>query len=95
MTTNITIGNFNLFNLSSTFGHDASIADFCSIMPGVNISGGASVENRVYVGTGAKLIKATTLHSDSTAGAGAVVTTDIPQGETWGGIPAKNLHLEG
>ena len=95
MTTNISLGDFNLINLTTTLGHDAAVGSFCSIMPGVNVSGGANLLDRVYVGTGAKLINATTLSHDVTVGAGAVVTTDIPQGETWGGIPAKNLHLEG
>ncbi len=95
MTTNISLGDFNLVNLTSTLGHDASIGSFCSIMPGVNISGGASIKNRVYVGTGAKLIKATSLGDDCTVGAGAVVNLDIPSGETWAGVPAKPISREG
>lgn len=91
LTVNINIGSFNLINLSCTIGHDAVLGSFCSIMPGVNISGGAQLKDKVYVGTGAKLIKATTLHHNCKVGAGAVVNTDVPSGETWVGIPAKKI----
>lgn len=92
ITTNVEIGDFVLLNLYTTLGHDTKIGDFCSIMPGGNISGGATLQNSVYVGTGAKLIKATKLGKGCVIGAGAVVTTDIPNGETWGGVPAKLLR---
>ncbi len=93
LTTNISMGDFNLINLSCTIGHDAVLGSFCSIMPGVNISGGAQLKNGVYVGTGAKLIKATTLGKDSIVGAGSVVNTDVPDGKTYAGVPAKELKL--
>ena len=35
---------------------DAIINDFCSIMPGTNISGKVELDNGVYIGTGAKII---------------------------------------
>lgn len=91
ITTDVTIGDFVLINLACTIGHDALIKDFCSIMPSVNISGGATLEEEVFVGTGAKLIKATTLGYACVIGAGAVVNSDIPKGETWGGVPANPL----
>ncbi len=60
-------------------------------MPGVNISGGARLERGVYVGTGAKLIKATKLGNHSTIGAGAVVDTDVEDNTTVVGVPARPL----
>lgn len=89
LTTNVEIGNFNLINLMSTIGHDASIGDYCSIMPGVNISGGAHLKDLTYVGTGAKLIKSSIIGKGSTIGAGAVVNQDIGENETWVGVPAR------
>lgn len=90
-TTDIKLGNFCIINLACTIGHDATMNDFCSIMPGVNISGGALLQRGVYVGTGAKLIKATTLGSYSTVGAGAVVDSDIEPNQTVVGVPARAL----
>lgn len=91
ITTNVTMGSFNLINLASTIGHDVRIGDFCSIMPGVNISGGAKIGSEVYIGTGARLIKATHVGDGAVIGAGSVVNTDIPAGETWAGVPAKRI----
>ena len=91
ITTNVSIGNFNLINLSCTIGHDSAIADYCSIMPSVNISGGANLQDSVYVGTGVKLIKSSVLGSNCTIGAGSVVNCDIPRRETWAGVPAYKI----
>jgi sugar O-acyltransferase (sialic acid O-acetyltransferase NeuD family) len=91
LTTNISLGNFNLINLNTTIGHDAVIGNYCSIMPGVNISGGAHLKDRVYIGTGATLIKSTVLGINSLIGAGAVVHTDVPSESTFVGIPAKAI----
>lgn len=93
-TTNIKMGDFNLINLSCTIGHDVEMGDCCSLMPGVNISGGARLGHGVYVGTGARLIKATTLGDGCTIGAGAVVNTDVPPGKTFAGVPAKQISNE-
>ena len=90
-TTDITIGNHCIINLSCTIGHDAVLQDFCSIMPGVNISGGAKLQKGAYIGTGAKLIKATTLGEYCVIGAGAVVDSDIPAHTIAVGIPAKPI----
>lgn len=94
LTTNIRIGNFNIINLSCTIGHDSIISDFCSIMPAVNISGGAHLKDGVFVGTGAKLIKATTLGQNSIVGAGAVINTDIESNSIYVGVPGKILKDE-
>jgi len=91
-TTDITLGNHCIINLSCTIGHDAELGDFSSIMPGVNISGGAKLKSCVYVGTGAKLIKASQIGEKATIGAGAVVDTDVLKGETVVGVPARPLN---
>ena len=93
-TTDILMGSFCIINLSCTIGHDAILGDFTSVMPGVNISGGAKLMKGVYVGTGAKLIKATTLGSFAVVGAGAVVDADVKAGETVVGVPARPLKRQ-
>lgn len=89
LTTNIKLGDFNVINLSCTLGHDTILGSYCSLMPSVNVSGGTVLEDEVYVGTGAKLIKATTLGQGCTVGAGAVVNRDVNPGITVKGVPAK------
>lgn len=91
LTCDITIGDFNLFNLNTTVGHDACIGSFNVFNPGVNISGGVRIGDRVLIGTGAQILENVTIGSDAVVGAGAVVTKDVPEGETVVGVPAKPL----
>jgi len=91
ITTNIAIGKHVILNLSCTVGHDTKISDFCSIMPGVNISGEVLFEECVYVGTGAKIINQVTVGARTVIGAGAVVSKSYPSDLTLVGIPAKPL----
>lgn len=93
ITVNINIGNFVIFNLGCTTGHDTSIGDYCSFMPFVNISGEVIIEDLVYVGTGAKIINLLTIGNSTKVGAGAVVSKNLPAHCTAVGIPAKPIKF--
>jgi serine O-acetyltransferase len=49
--------------------------------------------NDVFIGTGAKVLGSVSIGSDVRIGANAVVLTDIPDGATAVGIPAKVVKL--
>ena len=90
-TCDITIGDFNLFNLNTTVGHDAIVGNLCVFNPTVNLSGGVQIGDRVLVGTGAQILEGLTVASDATVGAGGVVTRDVAHGITVVGVPARPL----
>lgn len=92
ITVNINIGSHVILNLSCTVGHDTTIADYCSFMPSVNISGEVKVNEKVFVGTGAKIINQVEIGESVTIGAGAVVVKSIPPKCTAIGIPAKPIN---
>jgi serine O-acetyltransferase len=71
------------------------IGDNCTLYPGVLIGHkyeGAlapQIGNNVFIGSGAKIIGAITIGSNVTIAPNTVVTKDIPDNCTVGGIPAK------
>ncbi len=93
ITCNIKIGKFVTLNLMCTVGHDTVIDDYSSFMPSVNISGEVHIEEKVYVGTGAKIINRLTIGKATIIGAGAVVSKSLPEYCTAVGIPAKPIKF--
>lgn len=98
ITVDCVIGQHVLLNLHCTIGHDARIGAHGALMPGVQISGCVTLGEAVYVGTNAAIINGAIgrhLHigDEATIGAGAVVTRDVPAGETWVGVPAHAKTL--
>lgn len=91
LTCDITIGDFNLFNLNTTVGHDSRIGDYNVFNPSVNVSGGVVVGRNVLVGTGAQILENRSVGDEAIVGAGAVVTKDVPAGQTVVGVPARPL----
>ena len=94
ITVNTQIGNFVTLNLCCTVGHDTIIDDYCSFMPGVNISGEVNVANCVYVGTGAKIINNISIGENTTVGAGAVVSKSLPSNCVAVGVPSKIIKYK-
>lgn len=89
------VGNFGIYNLNSTIGHDCVIEDYVNICPGVNISGNVTILKESFIGTNACIINGqsmtcrVTIGERATVAAGAVVIWDVPDGAMVMGIPAK------
>lgn len=91
LTNQITIENHVIINLDVTIGHDSIIEDFCTLSPGVHISGRNKIGEGANVGTGAVTIQGITIGRWSIIGAGAVVAQDIPDKVVAVGVPAKPI----
>ena len=89
VTTNIVIGRHVILNLSCTVGHETEIGDYSSFMPTCNISGEVKIGEATFWGTGSKVINQKTIGNMVIIGAGAVVTSDLPDEVTAVGVPAK------
>lgn len=89
---NAQIGSHVIINLGCTIGHDDRIDDFCTINPGVNISGKVHLSECVDVGTGSKIIQGKTICEGVVLGAGSVIVKDIDVPGTYVGVPAKRLE---
>lgn len=89
LTTNIKVGDHIIINLACTVGHYSVIGDFCTINPGVNVSGDVTLEEGVLLGTNAAILEKIRVGAYSIIGAGAMVNKDIPAAVTAVGVPAK------
>lgn len=95
-TNNILIGNFTVFNLNATIGHDVIVDDFVNVSPGANISGNVHIGTRCWVGTGAAVNQGTggaklIIGADTVIGSGSVVVKDCEPNAVYVGIPAKRI----
>lgn len=90
LTTNIKIGRGAIINLNCTIGHDVEMGDFVTLSPGVNVSGNVKVGSGSYLGTNSCVREKVEIGSGSTLGMGAALTRNLPSGECWVGVPAKN-----
>lgn len=88
LTTGVHIGNFNIVNLSCTLGHDVITDEFCTIMPGANISGNVRVGACTLIGTGCQILQNLSVGSNCKIGAGAVVTKSLGSDLVAIGVPA-------
>jgi sugar O-acyltransferase (sialic acid O-acetyltransferase NeuD family) len=91
LTCDIVIGEHVLINLNSTIGHDCSVGDFSSLMPGVNISGNVSIATKVLIGSGSSVRNKVTIKDSAIVGMGSVVIRNVGNGSTVAGVPAKPL----
>jgi sugar O-acyltransferase (sialic acid O-acetyltransferase NeuD family) len=93
---NIRVGDFSIFNLNATVGHDVIVDSFVNISPGANISGNVHICSRCWVGTGAAINQGTPetkliIGADTMVGSGSVVVRDCEPGAVYVGIPAKRI----
>lgn len=71
--------------------HDASIGTLCGREKVSDICGEISIGDNTFIGAGAIIMYGTTIGNKCVVAAGAVVTKSIPDGEVWGGNPARKL----
>lgn len=92
VTTNVSIGVCFLLNLGATIGHDCEVADFVTVSPGANVSGGVVLGEASYIGTNSCIREKVFIGADSTVGMGSVVVKTVSNGMTVVGNPARQMH---
>lgn len=91
LTCDISIGPNTALNVSSAVGHDASIGADCQISSFCDITGFVQIGNGVLLGSRASIIPSKRVGDRAVVGAGSVVVSDVPEGVTVFGNPARLL----
>jgi sugar O-acyltransferase (sialic acid O-acetyltransferase NeuD family) len=85
------LGDGCIINTDATVDHDSTIGDFAHISPGAHLAGEVSIGANTQVGIGSSVKEGVKIGSNSIIGAGSTVVSDIEDGCTAFGTPAKKV----
>ena len=88
---NCKIGVGVVLNDSVRIGHDVTIGDYTSIMPGTGLSGGCVIGKEVDIGGHAYIVPGRKIGDGAKIAAGSIVFTNVRAGTTVLGNPAKRM----
>jgi sugar O-acyltransferase (sialic acid O-acetyltransferase NeuD family) len=75
----------------SSVDHDAVVGRWSQISAHCDVTGAAVLEDEVFLGSHASVLPGVRVGRGAVVGAGAIVTTDVPAGETVVGVPARTV----
>ncbi|HOI66668.1 MAG TPA: NeuD/PglB/VioB family sugar acetyltransferase [Thiomonas arsenitoxydans] len=81
-----------IVNHGAVVDHDCRIAAWAHVAPGVRLGGAVQVGEAALVGAGSTVLRNLRVGAGATLGAGAVLLQDLPDGESWAGVPARPLQ---
>lgn len=76
-----------------TITHDCLVEDFATLAAGVSLGGGVRVGRAAYAGMNACVHPGVVVGAGATVGMGGVVLSDVPEDQTWAGVPARQLGV--
>jgi sugar O-acyltransferase (sialic acid O-acetyltransferase NeuD family) len=91
ITAAVTLGDHVVVMPGTTLTHDDAVDDFATLAAGVSLGGGVHIARAAYLGMNAAVLPGVRVGSRAVVGMGAVVLSDVPDGETWAGVPARRL----
>ena len=94
ITTNVTLGRHTHVNVNASVSHDCHLADYVTVSPAATVSGTVVIGEGSMMGAGSTVIQNRTIGAWVIVGAGAVVVTDLPDGVTAVGVPARPTSRE-
>ena len=86
------LGEHVIINTSASVDHDCVVGSYAHVAPGCNLAGHVTVGEGTFMGIGSTAIPRTTIGAWVTVGAGAAVTSDVPDGMTVVGVPAHIVY---
>ncbi|MDO4879266.1 MAG: acetyltransferase [Neisseria sp.] len=86
------IGDGAIINTAATVDHDCVLGGFVHVSPGAHLAGGTQVGGGSWIGIGACTRQLIRIGTNVVVGAGAAVVSDVADGLTVVGNPAKPLR---
>jgi sugar O-acyltransferase (sialic acid O-acetyltransferase NeuD family) len=91
ITASASIGEHVVVMPGVTITHDDVVESFTTLASGVSLGGGVRVGRGAYLGMNAAVLPGVTIGRGAVVGMGAAVLGDVPEDETWAGVPARSL----
>ncbi|VTR76318.1 NeuD/PglB/VioB family sugar acetyltransferase [Cellulomonas hominis] len=92
LTAGVRVGAHVVLMPHVTLTHGDRVQDFATLAAGVSLGGGVVVGERAYLGMNAAVRERVRVGAGATLGMGAALLTDLPDGETWAGVPARPVR---
>ncbi|WP_214073659.1 hypothetical protein [Mucilaginibacter sp. dw_454] len=92
-TDNVSVGNFNVFNLNVSVGHDAKIGNYNVFNPNTAISGNVQIEDENFFGLGSSVIQNKKIGVGNKIGASTLIIRNIKNNEFYFGVPGYKSSL--
>lgn len=89
ITAPIDIGAFVVVMPHVTMTHDDVVEDYVTLAAGVRLAGSVRVGAGAYLGMNSSVRENCTVGARSTLGMGSALVRDLPEGQTWIGVPAR------
>lgn len=91
LTASVTLGSHVVAMPSVTFTHDDDVADFATFAAGVSLGGGVRIGRAASLGMNASVREHRSVGAYATVGMCGAVLSNVPDGETWVGVPAHEI----
>lgn len=92
ITTPITVGPYFMAMPHVLLTHDDEVAEGVTMAGRATLGGGVRVGRGSYLGQGAMVREGLIIGAGSVLGMGSVLLVDMPDGQTWAGVPARKLR---
>lgn len=93
LSSDVSIGDFNLFNGAVSLGHDVKMGNYNVLQPSVRISGDCSVGDKNFFGVQSIVLQGIKIGNNTRVGASSVVMRNTKDDSLYFGNPAKKMKM--
>lgn len=92
LTADVSVGAHVVLMPRVVLTHDDLVQDYATLCAGVTLGGNVQIGPEAYLGMASSVRERCVIGTESVLGMGSVLLQDLPDGETWAGVPAHSLN---